>query len=247
MTDIVKVINDVVTVSVGDTGLKGRPGIVWRGLWSGSVDYYAGDVVKYNGSTFICSSFIAANESAYPTSTPENWSLFAEKGAQGEKAQNVILSDSPPGSACAVSSFSNEAECIAGGSSWVGPSIGDLWFDTAVGRLYALVADSEGDQSWFDISGVVGGSVTANDISVEASGELPSGTLQDVLKHLEDQMFTSATTPTGSTTDEGDLWYDTSTDQMKFLRNGVWEVLVQTSATADTNGYDSINLNGGYF
>ena len=89
--------------------------------------------------------------------------------------------------------------------------------------------------------------MTANDISVEASGELPSGTLQDVLKHLEDQMFTSATTPTGSTTDEGDLWYDTSTDQMKFLRNGVWEVLVQTSATADANGYDSINLNGGYF
>ena len=51
----------------------------------------------------------------------------------------------------------------------------------------------------------------------------------------------------GTTVTEGDLWYDTTDNQMKFYRNGVWEVIAQTSAMADTNGYDDIHMNGGYF
>ncbi len=243
MTDTIKIIDETVTVKVGDTGLKGRPGIVWRGEWSASVDYYSGDAVKYNGSTWICNTFIAASATAYPTSTA-NWSLFTEKGEKGDP--NVTVSSVAPVGSCSIGSYNTESLCIGAGAVWSAPAVGDLWFDVAIGRLYALVADAEGDTSWFDISGVVG-SVAADSITVSADGNLPSGSLQQVLKHLEDKMFNQSATPTGSTTNEGDLWYDTGTDQMKFLRNGTWEVLVQSSAAADTSGYDSINLNGGYF
>ena len=256
MTDIVQIINviddvvivkiadssdDVVAVSVGDTGLKGRPGIVWRDSWSPTLDYYVGDVVTYNGSSFICVSFISANASAYPPATASNWTMFVEKGRQG--GVSVTVGSVAPVGACLIGSYENETDCIAGGSSWESSGVGDLWFNTAIGRLYTQVADSEGDLTWFDMVG----SMDASDIVVASSGELPAGSLQDVLKHLEDQVFTSATTPTGSTTEEGDLWYDTSTDQMKFLRNGVWEVIVQKGAISDPEGYEALNLNGGYF
>ncbi len=243
MTDTVKIIDETVTVKVGDTGLKGRPGIVWRGDWSASVDYYSGDAVRYNGSTWISSAYIAASGTAFPTVTA-GWSLFTEKGEKGDP--NVTVSATAPTGNCELSSYTTQGTCEAAGSVWTAPAIGDLWFDVAIGRLYALVADAAGDSSWFDISGVVG-APTADSITVAADGALPSGSLQEVLKHLEDKMFNQSATPTGSTTDEGDLWYDTGTDQMKFLRNGSWEVLVQSGAAADTSGYDSINLNGGYF
>ncbi len=243
MTDTIKIIDEAVTVTVSETGLQGRPGIVWRGEWSGSVDYYKGDVVRYNGSTWISSAYIAASGTAFPTVT-SGWSLFTEKGDKGDP--NVTVSATAPAGSCELSSYTTQGTCEAAGSVWTAPAIGDLWFDVAIGRLYALVADAAGDTSWFDISGVVG-STTADSITVTADGNLPSGNLQQVLKHLEDKMFNQSATPTGSTTNEGDLWYDTSTDQMKFLRNGTWEVLVQTDATSDLTGYDSINLNGGYF
>jgi len=243
MTDTIKIIDEAVTVTVSETGLQGRPGIVWRGEWSGSVDYYKGDVVKYNGSSFISGGFIAANAAAFPTITSE-WSLFTEKGEKG--GQRVAVGSTAPVGSCSVDSYTTESSCQTAGFEWSDPAIGDLWFDVAIGRLYALVEDAEGDTSWFDISGVVD-TMSADDITVATDGALPSGSLQEVLKHLEDKMFNQSATPTGSTTDEGDLWYDTGTDQMKFLRNGTWEVLVQSSAAADTSGYDSINLNGGYF
>ena len=238
---VVKLLDETVSVTVSDTGLKGRPGIVWREEWSSSLDYYVGDVVKYNGTAFICTEFITANASAFPTVTA-NWSVFAEKGDTGR--QNVTVSPSAPYGSCSLDSFTTQSDCLANGAEWRDPQTGDLWFDTSVGRLYALVEDVQGDSSWLDISGVVG-TMSADQITVQADGELPSGNLQDILKRLEDQIFTSASTPTGSTTDEGDLWYDTVNDQMKVLRNGNWEVLVQTGATAA--GYDDINLNGGYF
>ena len=87
----------------------------------------------------------------------------------------------------------------------------------------------------------------AANINVAANGDLPGGTLQDILLHLEDEMFKQGTTPVGVTVQEGDMWYDTTENQMKFYRNGAWEVIAQTGAMADTNGYDDIHMNGGYF
>lgn len=230
------------SVTIGDTGLRGRPGLVWRDSWSPVSDYYTGDAVRYNGSSFICTSFIAANSSTYPPATVSNWALLAESGGQGGGASVMVDAVAPLGH-CLVDTYSNEIDCLAAGHTWELSGVGDLWFNTSEGRLYTLSLDTQENLTWFASTGYM----DASDIVVASSGDLPAGSLQDVLRHLEDQVFTSATTPTGSTTNEGDLWYDTSTDQMKFLRNGVWEVIVQKGATSDTEGYDVITLNGGYF
>jgi len=232
------------TVKVSDTGLKGRPGVVWRGNWASTNNYYVGDVVKYNGSAWICNTFIAASSTAFPTVTPANWSLFSEKGQQGEPA--VSVSATAPTGSCEISSYTTQGTCEAAGSTWKPVQIGDMWFDISIGRLYARVEDAQGDEVWFDISGVVG-SVAAEDIVVQAEGDLPAGSLQSVLRHLEDELFKQGTAPTGSTVTEGDMWYDTTNDQMKFYRNGTWELIAQTGAMADNTGYDDIHMNGGYF
>jgi hypothetical protein len=236
--------NNLYTVKVSDTGLKGRPGVVFRGQWLGTSDYYVGDVVKYNGSTWINSQFIAASTTAFPTVTPASWTIFSEKGEKGDPAMSV--SATAPIGTCSVTSYTTQASCQAAGNTWTLPQLGDMWFDLTVGRLYSRVEDAQGDAVWFDISGVVG-SMDASDIVVAADGDLPAGTLQEILKRLEDELFKQTTAPTGAQVTEGDLWYDTSTDQMKFYRNGVWEMIVQGDALSDTTGYDSISMNGGYF
>ena len=42
--------------------------------------------------------------------------------------------------------------------------------------------------------------------------------LQTALQQLADQNFRGASAPTGSTLDEGDIWYDTDDDQLKVYR-----------------------------
>jgi len=234
----------IVTVKLSDTGVKGRPGLVFRGEWDGTKIYYVGDVVKSNGSSWIASKYTVANATGFPHVTPDNWDLFTEKGDRGI-AGTTVGPTAPLGS-CSIDSYTTQGICNANGGLWTLPQIGDLWFDTTIGRLYSRVEDAQGDEVWFDISGVVG-SMDAANIFVATDGDLPSGSLQEVLKHLEDELFKQATAPVGLTVEEGDLWYDTTENQMKFYRNGVWEVIAQTSAMADTNGYDDIHMNGGYF
>ncbi len=235
---------NMVKVTVSDTGLKGRPGVVYRGDWTTTNKYYVGDVVNYLGSTWICSAFLDASTTAFPHITTANWSLFSEKGDKGDSI--IEVSATAPVGTCSVSSYTDQATCETAGHLWTDPQVGDMWFDLSIGRLYSRVKDAQDDEVWFDISGVVG-SMDAQDIVVSANGELPAGSLQDVLQHLEDQIFHSATTPTGSNIEEGDLWYDQTDNQLKFYRNGVWEIVVQTSAISDANGYDDITMNGGYF
>jgi len=70
---------------------------------------------------------------------------------------------------------------------------------------------------------------------------------QTALNHLEDKQFIQAAAPTGSdiSKDEGDLWYDTTNNQMKTLRNDEWEVI--TFHDALNGDFDSITVNGGTF
>ena len=233
----------ILTVKVSDTGTKGRPGLVFRGNYDTTKVYYAGDVVKHNGSSWIADKYIAIN-AGFPHLTLDKWSLFTEKGDRGI-AGTTVSATAPLGS-CSVDSYTTQVICTSQGGIWTPPQIGDLWFDTSIGRLYSRVEDAQGDEVWFDISGVVG-SMDAANINVATDGDLPAGSLQEILKHLEDELFKQGTAPVGTTVTEGDLWYDTTDNQMKFYRNGVWEVIAQTGAMADTNGYDDIHMNGGYF
>ena len=234
----------VYTVKVSDTGLKGRPGLVWRGDWDGTTTYYVGDVVKYNGSSWIATTYTVADAAGYPNTALSNWSLFTEKGDKG--LVGTVISATTPIGSCSIESYTDQTACEAQGGVWILPQTGDLWFDTSVGRLYSRVEDAQGDEVWFDISGVVG-SMDASDIVVAADGDLPGGSLSQVLKHLEDEIFKGGSQPSGSTVTEGDLWYDTTQDRMKFYRNGVWETITSIDAMGSTTGYDDVSMNGGYF
>jgi hypothetical protein len=54
---------------------------------------------------------------------------------------------------------------------------------------------------------------------------------------------TQPTQPVGQS--EGSLWYDTTTDRLKILRDTTYETVVTDDSILE--GYDNITLNGGYF
>ncbi len=86
----------------------------------------------------------------------------------------------------------------------------------------------------------------ADQINVDAIGNIiPAGTVANALGVLADQFFRSDTAPTGSTLEEGDLWYDTNDDQLMVYREtspSNFEFVPLASATGTMD-----NLDGGGF
>ena len=77
---VVIVINEAaLSVTVSDISLRGRPGVVWRGAFVSSTDYYAGDIVSYSGSSYIASSYTTASET-----TPNNSATFSIMAKAGD-------------------------------------------------------------------------------------------------------------------------------------------------------------------
>ena len=64
----------------------------------------------------------------------------------------------------------------------------------------------------------VPGQITANNVTVTPYNTIASTNLQTVLQGLADQNFRGPSAPTGSTLEEGDIWYDTDDDQLKVYR-----------------------------
>jgi len=62
--------------------------------------------------------------------------------------------------------------------------------------------------------------VDAENISVNAHGTVPAGTLQNAINVLADQNFRGTDAPTAGTTnlEEGDFFYDTDDNQLKVYR-----------------------------
>ena len=56
-----------------------------RGVYSGASTYYSGDVVSYNGATYMC--LVDSTIGIVPTNTA-NWKVFAAKGADGANGTN---------------------------------------------------------------------------------------------------------------------------------------------------------------
>ena len=84
-------------------------------------------------------------------------------------------------------------------------------------------------------------------MGVTPYGSITATNVQAALNQLADQNFRTTTTPTGSTVDEGDTWYDIDDNQLKVYRetsNGVFEwVPIIVGAAAD----DSDTLDAGAF
>ena len=60
--------------------------------------------------------------------------------------------------------------------------------------------------------------LSSTDIIVTPYNTITETNLQGALQQLADQSFRSSTTPTGDYIEEGDTWYDTSTEQFYVYR-----------------------------
>ena len=78
---------------------------------------------------------------------------------------------------------------------------------------------------------------TANNVINDAHNTLTVQNVQAAIEQLESQFSRGATDPTTGTEDyldNGDLFYNTNTNQLKVYRNGVWEILLQAEGDMDT-------------
>ena len=85
---------DDVIITV-DTGVRGRPGIVWRGDWSSSNTYYAGDAVSSGGHAFVADRFIPAGGTqpavdSSGASTVTGWDVLALRGEAGRPTDEQV-------------------------------------------------------------------------------------------------------------------------------------------------------------
>lgn len=73
---------------VGPVGPKGDPGATWRGTWSASGTYKAGDLVRHNGAVWIhrtgIFTCVVGQNCATPGTSPF-WARFAQDGSPGPR------------------------------------------------------------------------------------------------------------------------------------------------------------------
>ena len=98
---------------------------------------------------------------------------------------------------------------------------------------------------------------TSSDLTLQASlaeyvtytqtGSLAGGNLQDALGDLADQFFRQSSTPSGSNLAEGDLWYNTSSEELFVYRQVSGGYEWHTIASAGGSSPTSFTLDGGSF
>ena len=87
----------------------------------------------------------------------------------------------------------------------------------------------------------------AADVTYTAHGSLPGGNVQDALADLADQFFRQSATPSGDNVAEGDLWYNTSTEELLVYRQVSGGFEWHTIASAGGSSPTSFTLDGGSF
>ena len=88
----------------------------------------------------------------------------------------------------------------------------------------------------------------ADQVTYTSAGSLPGGNVQEALADLADQFFRQGSTPSGSNLAEGDLWYNTSSEELFVYREistSVYEW--HTIASAGGSSPTSFTLDGGSF
>ena len=92
---------------------------------------------------------------------------------------------------------------------------------------------------------------TADSIAYTSYASITAETVQGALEALADQFYRQSSTPSGDNLGEGDLWYDTGTEQLKVYRqqsNGsfLWQALV-AGGFISGEASDMDKLDGGLF
>lgn len=85
----------------------------------------------------------------------------------------------------------------------------------------------------------------AANIAVTPYNTITSSNLQTALQQLADQSFRGADAPTGSTVEQGDLWYETDTETLKIYREVSSNVFNWVPVAMGTG--DSDTLDGGSY
>ena len=98
---------------------------------------------------------------------------------------------------------------------------------------------------------------TSSDLTLQASlaeyvtytqiGSLAGGNVQDALGDLADQFYRQSSTPSGSNLAEGDLWYNTSSEELFVYRQVSGGYEWHTIASAGGSSPTSFTLDGGSF
>jgi len=79
--------------------------------------------------------------------------------------------------------------------------------------------------------------LVAFDVFNESHNTITQENVQATIEQLESQFSRGDTDPTSETEvylDEGDLFYNTNTNQLKVYRDGVWQILLQADGDMDT-------------
>ena len=88
----------------------------------------------------------------------------------------------------------------------------------------------------------------AADVTYTQHGSLPGGNVQDALADLADQFFRQASTPSGDNLGEGDLWYDTTNEELRVYRQvGTSSYEWHTIAAAQGSNPTMNELDGGSY
>ena len=87
----------------------------------------------------------------------------------------------------------------------------------------------------------------AGDITYTATGSLAGGNVQDAIADLADQFYRQSSTPSGSNLAEGDLWYNTSSEELFVYRQVSGGYEWHTIASAGGSSPTSFTLDGGSF
>ena len=87
----------------------------------------------------------------------------------------------------------------------------------------------------------------AQDVTYTQTGSLAGGNLQEALGDLADQFYRQSSTPSGSNLAEGDLWYNTSSEELFVYRQVSGGYEWHTIASAGGSSPTSFTLDGGSF
>jgi len=83
----------------------------------------------------------------------------------------------------------------------------------------AQIAVSVSSPAQGAVSVGIGAKANSSNTSFNNSGtSLTSTNIQDALKEVDDKFFQQTSAPTGDAVDEGDLWYDETTNEMKVYK-----------------------------
>ena len=87
----------------------------------------------------------------------------------------------------------------------------------------------------------------AENVAFAAYGTITADNVSDALKQLADQDFRQSTTPSGDNIEEGDTWYNTSTEQLYVYRETSPGVLNWVPIMIGNDSPDSDTLDAGAF